>query len=106
MHVNEIRATPITLSFQERVVELTPLIGQTRNYAYNSWPLRGFVTISDAASNVTGESVISYVLVNGVSATSITTSQQKNITLVYAAPPATPDPTPTPEPTPEPTPAP
>lgn len=89
MHVNDIRATPITISFQERVVDLRPLIGQTRNYAYSAWPFRSFVTISDAANQgtITESSVISDVLVNGVSATSITTSQQKNITLVYAPPP-------------------
>jgi penicillin-binding protein 1A len=94
MHVNDIRATPITVTFLERVVDLTPLIGQTRNYAYNTWPLRGFVNISDASSNVSGISIITDVLVNGVSTSSIETSKQKNITLVYAVP--VPDPTPTP----------
>lgn len=84
LHINELRNTPISVSYMERVIDLTQLIGQTRAYAYNTWPLRGFVSISDASSSVNDTSIISDVLVNGVSATSIEVSRNRNITLVYA----------------------
>jgi penicillin-binding protein 1A len=86
IHINDLKATPLTITFLERVVDLTQIIGQTRNYAYNVWPSRGFVVMSDAASNVTGTSVITDVLVNGLPATSIETSKVKNITIVYETP--------------------
>jgi penicillin-binding protein 1A len=86
IHINDLKATPLTVTFLERVVDLTQIIGQTRNYAYNTWPMRTYVVMSDASSNVIGSSIITDVLVNGLSATSIETSKVKNITLVYATP--------------------
>jgi len=86
IHVNDLKSRTITLTYADRTIDLTTLIGQTRDFAYNSWSLRNFVTISDASSSVSGTSIISYVLVNGVRTTSLQVSKNKNITLVYATP--------------------
>lgn len=86
IHVNDLKARTITLTYADRTIDLSTLIGRTRDYAYNSWPLRNFVTISDASSSISGLSIISDVLVNGVSTSSIQVSKNNKITLVYATP--------------------